>query len=253
VPEPTTNEPAAAPTGPTPNASGTSGASPSSSPTAAPDQAPTTAPPSSPSSSPTSPTTDQPSGDPAKAEPAAPKPGEPPAPPPGEAPPKDGAKPADPAPSPTAAYDALALPPQIDPASPALGEFKELAARHKVAPEAAQELVQFYADQLEATVAAQNAARAAQDAAWAKEVRQDPEIGHLNWPHTSRAIAKLREALPTVNAAIGALEQHGLGNNPALVRAFRDLGFAYVEDKLVVAGSSAGKANPYPNTPGMRE
>jgi hypothetical protein len=113
--------------------------------------------------------------------------------------------------------------------------------------------VQFYAAQLQATVDAQAAVRAAQDAAWVKEVRQDPDIGHLNWPHTSRAIAKLREALPTVNAAIGALEQHGLGNNPALVRAFRDLGFAFIEDKLVVAGSSAGKANPYPNTPGMRE
>jgi hypothetical protein len=117
----------------------------------------------------------------------------------------------------------------------------------------AQELVRFYANQLQATVDARAAARTAQDAAWAKEVKQDPDIGHLQWPHTSRAIAKLREALPTVNIAIGVLDQHGLGNQPAIVRAFRDLGFAYVEDKLVVAGSSAGKANPYPNTPGMRE
>jgi hypothetical protein len=113
--------------------------------------------------------------------------------------------------------------------------------------------VQFYANQLQATVDAQAAARAAQDAAWVKEVRQDPVIGHLNWPHTARAIAKLREALPSVNIAVGVLEQHGLGNHPELVRAFRALGNAYVEDKLVVAGSSAGKANPYPNTPGMRD
>lgn len=111
----------------------------------------------------------------------------------------------------------------------------------------------FYGNQLAALVDAQNAARVAQDAAWVKEVRQDPDIGHLNWPHTSRAIAKLREAMPSLNTAIAMLDHHGLGNQPDLVRAFRDLGYAYIEDKLVVAGSSAGKANPYPNTPGMRD
>jgi hypothetical protein len=61
---------------------------------------------------------------------------------------------------------------------------------------------------------------------WAAQAKADPSIGGANWPETERLVAK---ALNAVGAGKGSelrdlLDQSGLGNHPAMIRAFRHFG-----------------------------
>lgn len=75
---------------------------------------------------------------------------------------------------------------------------------------------------------------------WAKEAKDDPDIGKGNWPETDRLVAKAldRFAGPSKKDANGAeqnplraiLNDSKLGNHPAMIRAWRDIGRAVSED-----------------------
>ncbi len=104
-----------------------------------------------------------------------------------------------------------------------------LFAAANLAPEAAQSLVNAYAEH----VAAQDAAR---EESWLAAVKSDPEIGG----------AKLEAALNAAKRAIhqfggeelvAALNESRLGNLPALIKAFAKVGAATSEDTTIRAAS----------------
>lgn len=79
---------------------------------------------------------------------------------------------------------------------------------------------------------AQVDAHLATAAQWAKEAKDDPEIGKGNWAETETLVAK---ALDRFGAPEGSpfrqlLDETKLGNHPELIRMFRKIGAATSED-----------------------
>lgn len=74
---------------------------------------------------------------------------------------------------------------------------------------------------------------------WAKQVKSDPDLGGAKWSQTERLMGVALEAAgANADPAFRKLmDQSGLGNHPAFVRAFKKLG-----ERL--AGLKAGKGQP---------
>lgn len=84
---------------------------------------------------------------------------------------------------------------------------------------------------------------AAMKADWAKQAMSDKDIGGANWATTEALAAK---ALDQFGAPKGSefrqlLDDTGLGNHPALIRMFRDIGKAVGEDSDVPRTQVSGK------------
>lgn len=82
--------------------------------------------------------------------------------------------------------------------------------------------------------------------AWAKEAKNDPDIGRANWAETEGLVAK---ALDRFGAPEGSdfrklLNDTKLGNHPEMIRMFRKIGEAMSEDTNFVRSDGAVQEKP---------
>lgn len=96
----------------------------------------------------------------------------------------------------------------------------------KLSNEQANKLMPLAGSFAERIMKQQNDAFAEQASNWAKEAKADPEIGKGNWSQTEALVSK---ALDEFGAAEGSefrqlLDNTKLGNHPAMIRMFRQIG-----------------------------
>ncbi|SIS72785.1 hypothetical protein [Insolitispirillum peregrinum] len=122
-------------------------------------------------------------------------------------------------------YSALALPEgaTADPAT--MDAFKAVLGEHKLPTESAQKLLDLHLQ----TLQAQQQQMQQTVAGWAQQVGNDPEIGGSG---QEQALGLARQALDTYGSPelISVLNDTGLGNHPAVIRAFYRMGKAIAED-----------------------
>lgn len=89
----------------------------------------------------------------------------------------------------------------------------------------------------------QNDQFAAMRADWAKSAKADPDIGGKNWTPSLNLAAKALDHLghPKGSEFRQLLDETGLGNHPAMVKIFRDVGKMIKEDDTLEKGDSTGK------------
>lgn len=123
-----------------------------------------------------------------------------------------------------------------------VGSVKELAAKHKIPPEALQDLVGTYA--LQAQIAQQAAEQ--ESATWFGQLEKDPEIGGAKFQESALAARKaiLQFGGPVDKDGRNELQkeliQAGLDNWPPLVKFFVKLGSTIKDDTV------SGKLMPPP-------
>jgi hypothetical protein len=92
-----------------------------------------------------------------------------------------------------------------------------------------------------------------QRAQWAREAKADPEIGGAKWDETVSMSAKALDALGEAGQPLKALlNDSGLGNHPAMIRAMSFFGRAIGEDTAIPSDGAGKDATPtahklYPN------
>ena len=121
----------------------------------------------------------------------------------------------------------------------ALKDFEPVARDLNLTNEQAQKLVDAYPKILAGVQQRQAEAWQAQTEQWAADVKADKEIGGdkltANLSAAQRALEQLGD--PELKEY---LDSTGLGNHPALVKAFIKVGKAMSEDKVVTGGHESG-------------
>jgi hypothetical protein len=123
----------------------------------------------------------------------------------------------------------------------ALEAFTPILKDLGLSQEQAQKLADSYAAQMDKVRDSMIEQHVNQVQEWAKSVREDKEIGGANFDANvkiaQRAIARFGDAeLKQV------LDQYGVGNHPAVVRAFLKVGREIKEDNLETGGAAGGGA-----------
>lgn len=78
---------------------------------------------------------------------------------------------------------------------------------------------------------------------WADEVKNDPELGGANFEKTREVCGKAMQAFGSDDLRI-LLNESGIGNNPAIVKMFHQIGTALQEDRLVMPGVDSRSGEP---------
>jgi hypothetical protein len=141
-------------------------------------------------------------------------------------------------------YKDLKLPENMQVDEAQFGKFKEIAAAHKLPPQAAQELVGLYSEAVTKISEANTKAWNDLQTDWQKQVRADPEIGGNN---TGPALASIAKAIDLVGgtdakAIREAFDMTGAGNNPALVKFIARLSKGVNEGSAVAGNPQGGKS-----------
>lgn len=110
--------------------------------------------------------------------------------------------------------------------------------------EKAQKFVDFYEEQTKEAAAAPYKIWSDTQAAWAKEVKEDPKIGGSNLPRTLGTIAKYIDSMPNAKEFREALTYTGAGNNPAIIRGLHALATHHVESGLATGRPSVNTGGP---------
>lgn len=122
----------------------------------------------------------------------------------------------------------------------ALKDFEPVARELNLTNEQAQKLVDAYSTKILPLVQKQQAeAWQKQTEGWAEAVKADKDIGGAN---LTSSISSAQRALEIFGDADlkQYLNETGLGNHPALVKAFVKVGKAMSEDKVVTGGHESG-------------
>lgn len=115
----------------------------------------------------------------------------------------------------------------------AVGAFTTIAKDLKLAPEAAQKVVDIAVGMQQRAVEAHTA----QVAKWADEVKADKELGGDKLPQTLATAQKAMALGPPELKQL--LNDSGLGNHPAVVRFMHTVGKALSEDRFVPSTGGA--------------
>jgi hypothetical protein len=142
-------------------------------------------------------------------------------------------------------YEQFVMPEGIAATAEDLNAAAEIFKGLDLTQEQAQALVNFEAERMSAAETARIEAEQQEINRWVSEIKTDPTIGGRNF-QTSMAVAaravdrfggeRLREALNST----------GAGNNPAVVRAFYEIGRLIQEDAFGSTGDRASNAEPKP-------
>lgn len=130
----------------------------------------------------------------------------------------------------------LKLPDGVE-ASPALEQFKTLAPKLGLKSEGAQQLVDLFLQTQAQQSEAAATQREQQSKGWIEAVKADKELGGGNLNATTKIASDAVRAFGG-DELIQVLNATGLGNHPALVRAFYRAGKQLQEDSI--AGTSGG-------------
>ena len=124
----------------------------------------------------------------------------------------------------------------VEKATPVLKELK-------LSNEQANALVKLVPDIQARLLEGQNDQFAAMRAEWVKTARADPDIGGKNWSGSLNLAAKALDTLghPKGSEFRQLLDETGLGNHPAMVKVFRDIGKMIKEDDNLERGDPKAK------------
>lgn len=134
---------------------------------------------------------------------------------------------------------------QVDKA--AVETFTKLAGELKLDSAGAQKVVDLYAGLQTQAQQAAEAQFAAADKAWAETLKKDPDVGGEKY---AASVEQARRAVhkfggPELAKAIDAM---GLGNHPALFKAFAKVGAAMAEDRIAGATTGGAEQGPPPGS-----
>lgn len=121
--------------------------------------------------------------------------------------------------------------------------FTELATKHNLTQEVAQDLMNLHTAQLQALAAAPMKAWTDLNQSWVDEVKADPVVGGDKLVGVQADIATILDKYgdPKVREA---LDMTGAGNHPAMVRTFAKIAAALKEATPVLAEKPAEHAQP---------
>ena len=151
-------------------------------------------------------------------------------------------------------YTDFAVPEGITLNADLLGEFKGIAQSMGLKQEQAQQLTDLGVKLTNGLLAQQAQALEAQKTTWYNETKADAEIGGDKFDVSMAAAARaVKQFVPDELKAL--FDQTGIGNHPALVKAFVKIGGMLKEDGVVagsanIAGGKDAKSL-YPNSPGL--
>lgn len=137
-------------------------------------------------------------------------------------------------------YSGLNLPEGLAAESPLYSEFKAAAAEHKIAPEAAQALIDKVFPGIYARIAELQSepVRLATErlAEWSNSVMQDPEIGGAKLAGVKATVASAMAQFGNPDEIKSALNETGAGSNPVLIKWFNRMASALSEGTPVKSG-----------------
>jgi hypothetical protein len=136
-----------------------------------------------------------------------------------------------------------------------LGEFKGLAQGMGLKQEQAQQLTDLGVKLTQGLLRQQAQALETQKTAWKAEVLADAEIGGEKFDAAmAQAARAVKQFVPDALKVV--FDQTGIGNHPALVKAFVQIGALLQEDGVVTGAAQLSGARDaramYPNSPGLR-
>lgn len=166
---------------------------------------------------------------------------------------EDVAKPAEPVapePAPLRTYEAFTLPEGITAAPEQLTAFQEIAAKHNLDQEAAQNLINMHAGAITqyAEHLAQEQHRVFADTRkqWQAQIKGDPELGGAGFETTMKAVARMRDKLVPASHADEFnqfLRVTGAGDHPAFFRLMHNAA-RYFDEPAAPAVVAAPLKNP---------
>jgi hypothetical protein len=131
-------------------------------------------------------------------------------------------------------YDSLTVPDEVEVDEEVFGEFKAFATERNLSKEDVQRLADL---SIKMTVKQQELARQ-ERAAWVEASKTDPEFGGEKFAE-NLAIAKVARDTFGSPELKAILDVTGIGNHPAVIRAFYRVGKQISEDgRLVTSGAS---------------
>jgi hypothetical protein len=140
--------------------------------------------------------------------------------------------------APAAAEYALTVPPGMNADDPLFGAFKEIAAKHGLSLEAAQDIVDMVAPKLTDALTAPYQLWKKTQETWQAEAKADSEFGGPNFARNMASIAKVldQHCDPKLRDALNVT---GAGNHPAIIRSFWRLAQILTEPSHVAAAKPA--------------
>jgi hypothetical protein len=141
-------------------------------------------------------------------------------------------------PAKTPADYALNLPSGMDPDEPLFGAFKEIAAKHGLSLEAAQDIVDMVAPKLRDALTQPYQLWKKTQEAWQAEAKSDAEFGGADFARNMAQVAKVLDQYCDPKLR-DALDVTGAGNHPAIIRSFWRLAQILTEPGPVAAAKPA--------------
>lgn len=141
------------------------------------------------------------------------------------------------------AYADFTVPEGVQLHEPTLEKFKALAKEVNLPQGKAQQFVDAAVELQAAWLGEITAAQEAAVEAWKQELKTDPDIGGDKLAPSLAVAKKALDLVRDVPGLTELLNEGGLGNHPAVVKAFHKLGTLLSEDTFVNE-NTAGKAQP---------
>lgn len=122
--------------------------------------------------------------------------------------------------------------------------------KYNLTQEAAQELADVHMDLLRKQNEAMYSAQAAQVAAWKEEAQKDPEFGGANYEKNvglARVALKhmISDNKQEAETLRDILDGSGMGNHPAVLKAFARIGKLISEDSVLGKGEMGGRSKGF--------
>lgn len=159
---------------------------------------------------------------------------------------QDGDKPQEPEGAPEA-YGDFEVPEGFELDAEVMGEFQAVAKELNLSQAQAQGLVNLQNQLMQKVEAARSemleSALTEQRNRWADEIKNDPELGGANFEKTRATCAKAMQAFADDDLRI-LFNESGIGNNPAVVKLFHNIGKGLQEDRLVMPGVDSRSGEP---------
>jgi hypothetical protein len=137
-------------------------------------------------------------------------------------------------------YEAFKLPEGVEAPQTYVDKFTAFAKKYNLSQTGAQEAVDMYLEIEKDAAGSIDKVWKETHARWRSEVENDKEIGGNNMKQTMEYISVVKASRLMTPELQQAIELTGVGNNPAFVKFFRNLGKTMSEDKLVSGGKGGG-------------
>lgn len=137
------------------------------------------------------------------------------------------------------AYEAFTFTEGLEVDDEVMGDFQAVAKELNLPQGSAQKIIDLQTKVEQKRTERLEAALTEQRERWAKEVRDDPEIGGEKYDETVKVAVKTMQAFATPELR-SLLIESGIGNHPAMVKFCHAIGKSLSEDSMVMPGTQSG-------------